>query len=151
MDNIKKLIDIQNSKEDRNENIQKVGIKDLKYPVQINEPYEKTYNVPATFHMSVNLISSLKGVHMSRFLETLSESDLSISYNNVMKIIEKMRKKLCSQNAFLKIKFSYFKKKTSPISKKESYLEYKVYYTAKIVKNKKTCKIKIKTCMKMYS
>ena len=52
--------------------------------------------------------------------------------------------KLGSQNAFLKIKFSYFIDKTSPISKKKSFLEYKVYYIVKIIKNKKVCKLKIK-------
>ena len=62
------LKDLQNSYDIRNEDIQKVGIKNLKYPVKIINN-NKIYSTIGSFSISVSLMSKKRGIHMSRFLE----------------------------------------------------------------------------------
>ena len=137
------LKDLQNSYDIRNEDIQKVGIKNLKYPVKIINN-NKIYSTIGSFSISVSLMSKKRGIHMSRFLEILNEQELVISCKKVMKLTEIIKSRLNSENAFLKVKYPYFIKKVSPISKKKSFLEYNICYDCKSVNKNKTCNIKIK-------
>ena len=140
----KKLKDLQISYDDRNESIQKVGVKNLKYPIEIKSNNGKVYHTIGTFSISVNLSSKIRGIHMSRFIEVLNDNILLISYEKVLDIIQQIGNVLNSNNVFFKVKFPYFIKKTAPISKKKSYLEYNVSYSSKLVNNKITCNLQVK-------
>ena len=65
--------DIQNLKDNRNVDIQKVGIKNLTIPLIIQRKNSSNQVVSADARVCVSLPKDYKGTHMSRFVEVLSE------------------------------------------------------------------------------
>ncbi|MCP3891974.1 MAG: GTP cyclohydrolase I FolE2, partial [Desulfobulbaceae bacterium] len=66
------MIDIQNQPDFRNIPIDKVGIKELKYPVKVRDKSKGFQSTVAKISMFVDLPHQLKGTHMSRFVEMLN-------------------------------------------------------------------------------
>ena len=70
------LVDIQSQIDTRNLPIQAVGIKEVRYPVRLRAPQaaqgqRHTIDTVGHWTMSVGLAASVKGTHMSRFIELL--------------------------------------------------------------------------------
>ena len=63
------MIDIQSSKDTREIPLQKVGVTDLSYPVQVLDKTEGSQKTCAKVNLFVNLPHNYKGTHMSRFIE----------------------------------------------------------------------------------
>ena len=66
------LTDIQNQPDSRNLAIDRVGVKDLKYPIQLRDKAHAEQSTVATVSMAVDLPKEYKGTHMSRFVEVLN-------------------------------------------------------------------------------
>ena len=119
------MIDIQNLKDERNVNIQKVGVKGLKYPITVLDKTRKTQQVNATISMYVSLLHHFKGTHMSRFVEVLNEIREQVNIRTFHYILEKIRAKLRASSAHIEIEFPYFIEKTAPRSGAKSMMEYR--------------------------
>ena len=65
--------DVQNSKDKRGIDIQKVGVKDVELPLIIQRKNDTDSVVWAKATASVSLPRDYKGTHMSRFIEVLTE------------------------------------------------------------------------------
>ena len=116
--------DIQNLPDHRKIEIQKVGVKNIKYPIIVKDKKNKVQHTIATFNMYVNLPHQFKGTHMSRFVEVLNEYRQGIDIKNIPKILSKMKKKLNAESAHVEIEFPYFIEKKAPVSKAKSLMEY---------------------------
>lgn len=121
--------DVQNQKDIRNIEIQKVGVKDVEIPLNIqrklnNDEYE-TRLVYAKVKMSVSLPKEYKGTHMSRFIEVLDEErKKNLVGVDIKKMLETLKKRLNSDSAYAKFDFKYFIKKEAPISRLQSLMCY---------------------------
>ena len=67
------LEDIQNKKDIRGIDIQKVGVKDLEVPLIIQRKFYDNQVVYAKARLNVSLPQNYKGTHMSRFVEVLND------------------------------------------------------------------------------
>ncbi len=65
--------DVQNLKDNRNVDIQKVGINHLDMPLTIERKNSSNQRVRAEARSTVALPRDYKGTHMSRFVEILTE------------------------------------------------------------------------------
>ena len=119
------MIDIQNLKDERNIDIQRVGVKGLKYPIVVLDRARGTQPVNATINMYVNLLRRFKGTHMSRFVEVLNEIREQVNIRTFHSILEKIREKLHAEAAHIEIEFPYFIQKTAPRSGAKSLMEYR--------------------------
>lgn len=132
--------DVQNQEDLRNIPIQKVGVKDVEFPLKIERKSKNNKaeleTVYAKAKMSVSLPSRFKGTHMSRFIEVLNhyqkESLLSTDIENVL---FDMKKKLNAKSAYLKFSFKYFIKKQAPVSKLESFMCYDCAFEGEVEEN----------------
>ncbi|MBW2472040.1 MAG: GTP cyclohydrolase I FolE2 [Deltaproteobacteria bacterium] len=102
--------DIQSQRDHRRINIQKVGVKDITYPVMVLDKAKKLQRTVANFNMFVNLPHRFKGTHMSRFIEILNQFHGEFDIKNLRLILEEMKKKLEAESAHLEIEFPYFVK-----------------------------------------
>lgn len=118
------MIDIQNQVDHRNIEIEKVGVKNIKYPIVVLDRKNKTQHTIATVNMYVKLPHHFKGTHMSRFIEILNDYKGSINLKTLFTIIDKMKEKLDAKSAHLEIEFPYFIEKEAPVSKATSLMEY---------------------------
>jgi GTP cyclohydrolase I len=117
--------DIQNNKDDRNIDIDQVGVKGISYPITVLDKNMGEQQTVAKINMYVNLPRYYKGTHMSRFVEILNEHSRRISLQNFSEILEEMKKRLNAESAHMEITFPYFIKKSAPVTGSEGLMEYK--------------------------
>ena len=78
---MKELKDTQNEFDDRNIAIDRVGVKALRFPLQVRNKDGSTQRTVATTALAVDLPHHFKGTHMSRFVEVLnSHGNCPVSY-----------------------------------------------------------------------
>jgi GTP cyclohydrolase I len=130
------MIDIQNQKDDRNIDIDKVGIKDIRYPITVLDKEIKTQQTVAMINMYVNLPRDYKGTHMSRLIEILNEHDRMISIQNFSEILSTMKKRLNAESAHIEISFPYFIMKSSPVTQSQGLMEYQCAFKGSLNKGK---------------
>ena len=118
------MVDIQNLKDYRNIDIQKVGVKGIKYPIIVLDKANGTQYVNATVNMYVNLPHRFKGTHMSRFVEILNEYRGQININTFRQILQRIKQRLNAESSHIEIHFPYFIEKAAPVSKAKSLMEY---------------------------
>ena len=116
--------DIQNHKDDRNIDIDQVGVKGIRYPITVLDKDHGEQQTIAKINMYVNLPRHYKGTHMSRFVEILNEHSRRISLQSFPEIMEEMKKRLNAESAHMEITFPYFIKKEAPVTRSEGLMEY---------------------------
>ncbi|KPA18493.1 GTP cyclohydrolase FolE2 [Candidatus Magnetomorum sp. HK-1] len=116
--------DVQNELDNRNMPINKVGIKDLRYPLTVLDRQKSVQHTIATINMYVDLPHQYKGTHMSRFVEMLHVLQPEISVKRVEKILDKMMEYLQADSAHIEINFPYFIEKTAPVSDSKGFMDY---------------------------
>jgi GTP cyclohydrolase IB len=116
--------DIQNQHDYRNIPIDKVGIKNLKYPITVLDRRNKIQHTVASINMYVDLPHRYKGTHMSRFVEMLHLFRPEVSLKKFSVILEEMKKYLNAASANIEVTFPYFIEKRSPVSKSPGFMDY---------------------------
>ena len=116
--------DLQNEKATRELKIDKVGIKNLKYPIKVFDKRETEQYTVAIINMYVSLPREFRGTHMSRFIEILNKHKDTIAMKNMRPILEDVRKKFDADSAHLEFGFPYFIEKSAPVSHAKSLMEY---------------------------
>lgn len=100
--------DIQNLADHRKINIQKVGVKNISYPIVLQDKAQLKQHTVASVNMYCNLPHQFKGTHMSRFVEILNDFHGNIDVNSFQLILERMKEKLEAEAAHLSIEFPFF-------------------------------------------
>ncbi len=126
------LEDIQNKRDHREIAIDKVGVKNIIYPVTVLDKEHGEQNTVASVDMYVSLPHHFKGTHMSRFVEVLNENRHGMSVQNFASILEKMRVKLDAVSAHMEMRFPYFAEKKAPVSGEESMMSYDCSFVGSI-------------------
>ena len=109
--------DIQKLNDDRNVDIQKVGIKHLDLPLIIQRKNNSNQVVSAKAKVNVSLPRHYKGTHMSRFVEVLSEwKNKNLLGVDIKGCLEKIIQNLDAESGELQFKFKYFIDKKSPVT-----------------------------------
>jgi len=129
------MIDVQNFTDNRNIEINKVGIKNLKYPIIVLDKSNNTQNTIATINMYANLPHNFKGTHMSRFIEVFNRYSSDITMKNFLKMLAEIRTTLDSETAFTEMFFPYFINKRAPVSQEEGIMSYNCQYIGKVDKS----------------
>ena len=126
------MIDIQATPDTREVPLQKVGVKNVRYPLQVLDKNRKTQSTTATINLFVNLPHNFKGTHMSRFIEVFHKYHNDISMNNFLEMLEEIRTKLQAERAFGRISFPYFIEKHAPVSQSAGLMEYTCSYEGEV-------------------
>ena len=116
--------DIQNERDYRNIAIDKVGIKNLQYPITVLDRRNKIQHTVADINMYVDLPHEYKGTHMSRFVELLHLFRPEVSLKKISVILGEMKKHLDAASAQIEVTFPYFIEKKSPISHTPGLMDY---------------------------
>jgi GTP cyclohydrolase IB len=122
------LKDVQSLPDLRKIPIDRVGVKNLRYPITVLDRANKKQRTIASINMDVNLPHRFRGTHMSRFVEILNEHTRELHIDTVGEILQNMKLKLNAQQAHMEVTFPYFMEKSSPVSKTKSLMEYNCSY-----------------------
>jgi len=124
------LHDKQNERDHRELPIDKVGVRGLRFPIQVRDRTRRVQDTIATLGMFVDLPKEFKGTHMSRFVEVLNAHGHIIHVENIMDILHALQQRLNSATAHLEITFPYFMSKRSPVSHQTSLMDYVARFDA---------------------
>jgi len=116
--------DMQQSRDTRNIAIDKVGVKDIRYPIVVQDKHLEHQHTVARVNMFVDLPHHFKGTHMSRFIEVLNLYHGEISVENLETILTEMKRRLEAGRAHLELEFPYFIEKRAPASGARGLMEY---------------------------
>jgi GTP cyclohydrolase I len=122
--------DKQNERDHRELRIDKVGVRGLRFPIQIRDKARAQQNTIATIGMYVDLPKEFKGTHMSRFVEVLNAHGDVVHVENITDILHAMQKKLNAATAHLEMEFPFFLSKKAPVTGMEGLMDYTARFDA---------------------
>ena len=127
--------DIQSEKPEIPKGVDKVGIRELYLPYKVWMKGGGTHNTVANISAYVTLTSHFKGINMSRIPEILHKRiDQAISSDYIDLVLRDLCKTLEAPSSYLKVRFSYFMKKKSPVKGVEGYVYYPCIFEGKLEK-----------------
>lgn len=124
------LVDIQNSADYRNIPIDRVGVRNVRYPMHVRERSNGTQQTVGNFTLTVDLPRHFKGTHMSRFLEVLAQHNHDLSSETIPTILERLLEKLDAENAHLDVSFTLFRERTAPVTGATGMMGYECGFSA---------------------
>jgi GTP cyclohydrolase IB len=124
------MYDKQSEPDYRKLRIDKVGVRGLRFPIQVRDKERMLQNTIATIGLFVDLPHEFKGTHMSRFIEVLNSHGHIVHVENIPEILHAMQTKLKSAVAHLEMEFPYFMVKKAPASGLESVMDYTARFDA---------------------
>lgn len=125
-----RLHDKQSERDYRELRIDKVGVRDLRFPIQVRDKAHALQNTIATIGMYVDLPKEFKGTHMSRFIEVLHAHGSVVHVENITDILYAMQARLKAATAHLEMEFPFFLVKKAPVSGQESVMDYTARFDA---------------------
>ncbi|MGD8513896.1 MAG: GTP cyclohydrolase FolE2 [Deltaproteobacteria bacterium] len=124
--------DVQSQPDHRKIDINRVGIKGIKYPINVLDRANKVQATVASVNMYVHLPHEFKGTHMSRFVQVLNEYCGNLTLKAFFEMLEAVKTALHARSANLEISFPYFVSKKAPVSGVASLMEYTCEYKGEI-------------------
>jgi len=125
--NSEALPDVQGSDDTRSLAIERVGIRGIKHPIQVQSG-SHSFPTVARFEMDVALPADQKGTHMSRFVHLLHEERGTYDGAAIAKMAKKMLPLLQAKQGRIQMQYTHFVKKNAPVSAVESWMDYEVTY-----------------------
>lgn len=135
MSNLKDALhipDTQSARDERHLAIQRVGIKSIRYPLQlvIGDVVSPTV---AMWGLDVALPAEQKGTHMSRFIAWLDALDRPLDAASLRSELGVMLDKLHATEGRIDAAFPFFLRKRAPVTGVQSLLEYQGRWVAEAV------------------
>jgi GTP cyclohydrolase I len=115
--------DTQSARDQRHLAIQRVGVRDVRYPLTLRIGGAELQTV-AHWDLDVALPAERKGTHMSRFVAWLDALDAPLDAAALRGRLATMLAKLEADEGRIEARFPFFLRKRAPVSGLESLLEY---------------------------
>jgi GTP cyclohydrolase I len=121
--------DVQSSADFRRVAIDRVGVKDVTYPIKLRTRDGGEQTTVASINMYVALPDHQKGTHMSRFLEVLNDQTSEpLTPDKIPAIAPAICEKLKAQVAHFECSFTYFIRKEAPVTRMPGLMDYRVRF-----------------------
>ncbi|MDM4767227.1 GTP cyclohydrolase FolE2 [Pelomonas sp. SE-A7] len=115
--------DTQSERDERHLVIQRVGVKDVRYPLQVVVA-GKAQPTVGNWTLDVMLPAEKKGTHMSRFVAWLDALQAPLDAASLRELHGQMLAKLEAVEGRIEVRFPFFLRKRAPVSGIESMLDY---------------------------
>jgi GTP cyclohydrolase I len=136
MEEARSLHDTQNQRDRRGIPIDRVGVRELRYPIQVRDKARTLQHTIATVSLMVDLPHHFKGTHMSRFVEVLNQFGPELHVVNVPRLLRSLTERLDSKKAHVIFDFPFFLEKQAPVTKAAGMMDYQVQFDASLVRGK---------------
>lgn len=121
--------DIQSSRDQRMVAIDRVGVKEVVYPLVLRQKDGGTQTTVASVNMYVALPHHQKGTHMSRFLEVLNAKTAEpLTPQRIPEVAHAIKERLNAETAHFECSFTYFIKKPAPVTGTVGLMDYRVTF-----------------------
>lgn len=111
------LPDVQISKPEIKIPIQEVGVENVKVPFILTKQKGGFISLLANVSIRTNLTENIKGISMSRLLETLKKYlDIPLNHNLIKEIMKEISEKVGSSCSFMRFEFDFPINRHSPLT-----------------------------------
>lgn len=138
------LPDVQSSHDGRNIPIDRVGVRDVAFPITVAMAHGPQPTV-ARLTLTVSLPADQKGTHMSRFIALMEDHPEPLDADGVRALCADMLERLGAKDGTIEISFPFFIRKTAPVSKLTSLMNYEGRWIANCEKGKITVRQETQT------
>ncbi len=128
------LKDTQNEPDHRKIPIDRVGVKNLRFPMRILDKANVEQHTIASVALTVDLPEHFKGTHMSRFIEALNECGTELHIDRVHELLGMLATRLHADCAHVDFEFPFFIEKSAPVTGKKGLLDYNIRFNATLQK-----------------
>ncbi|MCF8109316.1 MAG: GTP cyclohydrolase FolE2 [Desulfohalobiaceae bacterium] len=128
--------DIQKGPADVSMPIDRVGVKNLSYPLVVRYKDDGVQHTVAQVDLYVDLPGQFKGTHMSRFVETLQEWEGVLDYHSFRKLLRDVQSRLEARRSHLSFRFPFFLDQKSPQTKSPGLMEYQCQFEGSLEEGK---------------
>ena len=129
------MIDVQNQADTRGIKIQRTGVSKVHLPILISDG-GKIQQVTSQICFTVSLSEKVRGTHMSRLMEILTDwTEKPITISDVEKILLDAQKKLDADFSAIQFEFKYFVEQSAPISARKSFLDVDCKFNGELYEN----------------
>lgn len=126
--------DVQSERDHRNLSIDRVGVSDVSWPIQVLDRANGTQDTVANVCLSVMLPRDYRGTHMSRLIEVLGEQEKQVTFHNMEHLLGALCDRLQADEAHADFVFPYFITKAAPVSRARGRVRCDVHFSASLVK-----------------
>ena len=118
--------------------IDRVGIRALRYPIRFADGDAEPQPTIASCNVSVALPADRKGTHMSRLVAVVDELREPLSLVALPRLLDAMLSRLEATSGRIEIDFTWFRRKTAPVSGVESMMDYEAKLAADATDGKRS-------------
>jgi GTP cyclohydrolase IB len=104
--------------------LDEAGISDLRYPITVHLADGSQQPTVAAVSFAANVAADTRGVHMSRFVESLHVWRNRIGVSTLLALLEELRDRLNAMSAVARLDFPLFLERKAPISGSGALLVY---------------------------
>ena len=124
------LRDTQSEPDHRRIVIDRVGVKNLRFPISVAVGPGETQGTIATVQLTAELPHEFKGTHMSRFLEVIQAHGPVLHPEDIGHLLRSLIRRLHSQRAHLDFEFPFFIEKRAPVTGAPGLVDYTARFSA---------------------
>jgi GTP cyclohydrolase I len=125
--------DLQSLPDARRIGLERVGISRLAMPIKVLEKAGTYQAVVAQVNAYVELPSTIRGTHLSRFVELITSwADGSVSSETLCGLLGSICSRAHSSTAEIELRFKYFLRKRAPVSGLVAPLDYDVVFHGRL-------------------
>ena len=125
---MQELKDTQSEADTRNISSDRVGVKGLRFPIQIQDKLNRIQSTVATVSLAVDLPEEFKGTHMSRFVEALHQHGPLLDVHTALSIPRELLGRLSASRSHVEMEFPFFRAKAAPVTGREGLMDYVVRF-----------------------
>ena len=116
--------------------IDRVGVRKVRMPLWLKDRTNERQHTVALVDLTVDLPSSFKGTHMSRFLEALENwreaSAEELDYASMKRLLSDVLTRLHARRAYARFSFPYFRMRKAPVSGRTAPVRYLCHLTGEL-------------------
>ena len=129
--------DVQSLPDERNIPLNKVGVRNLQYPITVLDKEHKTQQTVASISLYADLPHSFKGTHMSRFIEVFHRYSGDVRMPNFLDMLDELRERLDARDAYGELDFPFFLEKRAPVSGQGAIMSYSCSFQGTVYKERR--------------
>lgn len=104
--------------------LDEAGIADLRYPITLRLANGSAYPTVANTSFAASVTADTRGVHMSRFVETLHDWRDRIGVHTLSALLADLSERLSAEAVVAKLEFPLFLERTGPVSGGNAFVAY---------------------------
>lgn len=104
--------------------LDEAGIADLRYPITLHQSDGSSHPTVATTSFAASVPADTRGVHMSRFVETLHDWHDRVAVHTLPGLLADLSERLAAQEVVARLEFPLFLERTGPVSGGNAFVAY---------------------------